>query len=83
MTITCEDLIKLLSDFIDGTLEPEVVEAAQAHLATCQNCSVVLDSTQRTILLYRERGQTQQLTGKRHEALFNFVVDAFAKKPQM
>jgi predicted anti-sigma-YlaC factor YlaD len=51
--VNCEELVSLLSDYIDGRLEPGPQEAAEGHLAECDRCHLVLDSTQRTILLYR------------------------------
>ncbi len=66
----CADVVKYLSDYLDGNLSDELVAEARAHVATCKNCHVVLDSTQRTILLYRERGRTAGLPPKRHAALY-------------
>ncbi len=77
MTLTCEDLLTYLSDYLDGDLEQELVEAARQHLATCQNCRVVLDSTQRTILLYREQGLAQTIPTERKSALFDRIQAAF------
>jgi anti-sigma factor RsiW len=81
ITLTCEDLVKYLSDYLDHHLDEDLTQAAQAHLATCDNCRVVLDSTQKTILLYREQGQAIQLpTGRKH-ALYEHLAETFAKRP--
>jgi len=58
----CAELVSYLSDYIDNNLSEELTREAQEHLATCQNCHIVLDSTQRTILLYRQRGQRAGLS---------------------
>ena len=50
----CNELVQYLSDYIDQNLEEDLVEAAQEHLATCENCRVVLDTTQKTIFLKRQ-----------------------------
>lgn len=76
----CEDLIIYLSDYIDGNLNDELISAAQEHLATCHNCSVVLDSTQKTIALYRENGRKQQIPADRHKRLYDEIAAVFAKK---
>lgn len=81
MKLRCEDLLNYLSAYIDDELDAELTAAAREHLATCQNCSVVLDSTQRTILLYREQGQTEVLGGARREALYARIASAFAQHP--
>lgn len=81
MNLRCEDLLNFLSAYIDGELDAELTAAAREHLATCQNCSIALDSTQRTILLYREQGQTEVLGGARREALYARIAAAFAQPP--
>jgi anti-sigma factor RsiW len=51
--VTCAELVGCLSDYIDGTLGPDLRAAADTHLAACDRCHLVLDTTQCTILLYR------------------------------
>lgn len=74
----CHEVIRYLSDYIDNNLDEELMEAAREHLATCRNCHVVLDSTQQTILLYRERGKKLQMPPQRHAALFGQLAQALA-----
>jgi anti-sigma factor RsiW len=77
----CADLVRYLSDYIDNNLSAELTREAQEHLATCQNCHIVLDSTQRTILLFRQRGQQVGLAPRRHESLFGQLALALAERP--
>jgi len=77
MKLTCEDLVRYLSDYLDGDLDEELSQAARDHLATCENCSVVLDSTQKTILLYQEQGQATQLSSGRKDDLYKQIAAAF------
>jgi hypothetical protein len=55
-TLRCEDLLAYLSDYIDRELDEDLMAAAQVHLASCVNCKVVLDTTQKAIVLHRVRG---------------------------
>jgi hypothetical protein len=80
MKLNCEDLMKYLSDYIDNHLDEDLSEAAREHLASCHNCSVVLDSTQQMILLYRERGQSQRIPAGRQQALYDRIASAFAQR---
>jgi anti-sigma factor RsiW len=80
--VDCQDLIKYLSDYIDNRLDEDLTRAAQEHLATCANCHVVLDSTQKTILLYRQRGQQTGMTARRHETLYTQLAQVFAERPE-
>ncbi len=67
--MNCEELISYLSEYIDQNLDEDLRREAQEHLATCQNCRVVLDTTQKMIFLYRHNGRTS-LPKERREALF-------------
>jgi len=45
----CEELLGSLSAYIDGDLSPELCLELEKHLAGCDNCRVVLNTTKRTI----------------------------------
>lgn len=77
--MNCETLIDYLSDYIDQELDEEISTEAREHLATCQNCNVVLDSTQKMILLYRDQDK-KVIPAARRENLFNQIQEAFSKK---
>ncbi|MFN8374059.1 MAG: zf-HC2 domain-containing protein [Anaerolineae bacterium] len=74
----CAELIRYLSDYIDNNLSERLMAEARDHLATCQNCHVVLDSTQQTILLYRERGKRIGMKSAKQEALFAQLAQVLA-----
>jgi predicted anti-sigma-YlaC factor YlaD len=76
----CEELLTYLSDYIDQDLNEELTAEAQAHLSTCQNCSVVLDTTQRTISLFRQQ-RKQTIPADRKRPLFNKLQQAFLQTP--
>ncbi|MBK8988509.1 MAG: zf-HC2 domain-containing protein [Chloroflexi bacterium] len=74
--MTCDELISYLSDYIDQNLDEELTAAAQEHLATCQNCRVVLDTTRQTIILFKKQCQRTIPMGRRQQ-LFNTLQAAF------
>ena len=45
----CEELLFSLSAYIDGELNQELCQELEKHLAGCDNCRVVLNTTKRTI----------------------------------
>ncbi len=77
----CEALLAYLSDYIDKNLNDELTAEAQGHLATCQNCRVVLDTTQQTIFLYRRQGR-RKIPAARRQRLFDQLHRAFLKRPE-
>ncbi len=74
--ISCEELLQYLSDYIDDNLDEELTAVAKHHLATCHSCHVVLDSTQKTIFLYRRQGK-RAIPARRRERLFGRLQAAF------
>jgi hypothetical protein len=53
--MTCEELLKALNEYVDGTLDlslPECQRFAE-HLAGCNPCQVVVDNIRQTISLYK------------------------------
>jgi predicted anti-sigma-YlaC factor YlaD len=50
-SITCREVVELLSDYLDGVLpEPERVRVDE-HLAGCDGCTMVLDQLRETVRL--------------------------------
>jgi anti-sigma factor RsiW len=51
----CEALLSQLHDYIDGELEATLCAEIEAHLSGCDDCRVLVDTTQKTITLYRRQ----------------------------
>jgi anti-sigma factor RsiW len=50
----CEELLAMLNDYVDGTVDPGVCEEFERHMAGCNPCQVVVDNIRKTITLYKE-----------------------------
>lgn len=79
--MTCDDLLVYLSSYIDDELDDDLVQAAREHLATCQNCRVVLNTTQHVVLLGRGQGQRVVPAAER-TALYDRLREAFQQRPR-
>ena len=51
--LTCKDFLNELSDFLDDSLDKEIKDKLQQHVSECPNCWVILDTTERTIKVYK------------------------------
>ncbi|MCU0515095.1 MAG: anti-sigma factor [Anaerolineae bacterium] len=80
LTLTCADIVRYLSDYLEDNLADDVARAARDHIATCDNCRIVLDSTQQMILLYRDHGRAQRLPLARQTELFGRLAAAFSER---
>jgi hypothetical protein len=49
----CEDLLKALNEYVDGTLDPAICETFEQHLEGCNPCQIVIDNIRKTITLYK------------------------------
>lgn len=50
-SMTCDQLLGMLSDYLDGQSRDEVCHEIEAHISGCSNCRVVVDTTRKTISL--------------------------------
>ena len=51
--MTCTEFLALLDDLIDDSLTPEVRAGFDQHLRRCGHCEVILNTTRKTIEIYR------------------------------
>ena len=54
MGISCQDVWRDISDYIDEDLSPTQQAALDQHFAECPHCSALLDSMRNVIALYRD-----------------------------
>jgi anti-sigma factor RsiW len=68
----CEEMLKLLNEYVDGTVDPSICEEFERHMAGCNPCQVVVDNIRKTITLYKD-GQPFEIPAecrhRLHEAL--------------
>jgi len=49
--ITCEEVLRELSNYLDEELTPELRAQVQEHLRGCRNCTVLVNTTRKTLTL--------------------------------
>ena len=54
MGITCEEVWRDISDYIDDELGPKQRAALDEHFASCRHCTAILEGTCNVIRLYRD-----------------------------
>jgi predicted anti-sigma-YlaC factor YlaD len=47
--ITCHQLVELVTEYLEGTMEPSERARLEHHLSTCRPCRHYLDQMRRTI----------------------------------
>jgi hypothetical protein len=51
--MTCTEFLARLDDLIDDSVTPEIRAELQTHLHRCGHCEVILNTTRKTIEIYR------------------------------
>jgi hypothetical protein len=52
--LTCEDLVELVTDYLDGELDEDVAAKFEQHLAICPGCRTYVDQMAQTASLLGE-----------------------------
>jgi anti-sigma factor RsiW len=52
--VKCNDFLKELTDYLDGTLTEGLKAELDEHLHWCRECHVVMNTTKKTIEIYRD-----------------------------
>ena len=53
--MTCKATIRLICEYLEGRLTPEVASEVQRHLGSCKNCLTVFDAAALTLEIYFDR----------------------------
>ena len=77
--MTCTDFLSQLSDFFDGHISPELLEEVRAHTASCSHCEVVLDTTRKTISVYKDH-EVYEISTEFRERLHAAIMAKCAQK---
>jgi anti-sigma factor RsiW len=60
MALTCKELWREVSNYIDGTVSPEMREELEKHLAQCRHCTALVDGVHNVVVLVAD-GRTFEL----------------------
>jgi anti-sigma factor RsiW len=70
--LRCRDIVELLDDYLDGTLEPADALALEVHLRGCQDCTAFLATYRGTVRASRDLSE-DQLPGELRERLLSLL----------
>ncbi|NLX11395.1 MAG: hypothetical protein GXY36_17245 [Chloroflexi bacterium] len=69
---SCRHYLRSISEYLDGTLSDTLCDEIEAHMATCENCRVVVNTLSKTVLLYR-RLPSPEMPDEVKERLFKVL----------
>ena len=53
--MNCTEFLSKLTDYFDGQIEPDLLAEVKEHLGTCHHCEVIVNTTRKTIDIYRDQ----------------------------
>ncbi len=51
--LTCKQFLTELNDYLDPNVDPVTKVHLEAHVCECPNCFVIVDTTRKTLQVYR------------------------------
>ncbi|HSS19507.1 MAG TPA: zf-HC2 domain-containing protein [Pyrinomonadaceae bacterium] len=72
--ISCQDFITELGSLLDNDVAVEIREQLETHLAHCNTCQVLYDSTRKTLRIVTDSGSFEY-AGPIEEPLVNKIMD--------
>ena len=70
--LRCQNIVELLGEYLDGTLDPATSRALTSHLADCQECTAFLNTYRGTVRMTRELRE-EELPAPLKERLLGFL----------
>ena len=79
-TMTCQDVIGLLLQYLESTLDEAVVAELEAHLEGCEPCRAYLATYRRTIGVVGE-AQRVEMPAEMRRHLARFLAERLRQTP--
>ncbi len=70
--LSCQELVELVTDYLEGALPQEELARFEDHLALCPGCTAYLDQIRETIRLTGRLGEQSLSAGARDVLLAHF-----------
>ncbi|MFP5204979.1 MAG: anti-sigma factor family protein [Acidobacteriota bacterium] len=77
--MTCTEFLAILDDFIDESIAAETRAEIEQHMKKCGHCEVVVNTTRKTIEIYRSH-ELYELPSDLRERLHAAIMERCAKK---
>ena len=61
--ITCTEVWREISNYIDEAVDPELLARMEAHFRVCKHCSAVLDGTRNVVKLVADGAEFEVPAG--------------------
>jgi len=49
LTVHCQEIVELVTDYLEGALDPEMTAEVEAHLELCDGCDTYVEQMRTTV----------------------------------
>ena len=77
--ITCKEFLQELNEYLDDLVDPATKQHWQQHVDECPNCFVIVDTTRKTVQVYKGMEQ-QELPSEVQGRLWQALEKKMAEK---
>jgi len=77
LQLSCRELVELVTDYLEGTLDPARLAALDAHLLGCDGCDTYVEQMRQTVAALRGLGNGETVSPATRRA----VLAAFEAHP--
>lgn len=79
--MNCQDILGNLNDYIDGELDRQLCTDIEAHIKSCTDCKIVVNTLKKTVQLCQKAGQETVLPEDVRKRLYaRLDLEAYARK---
>jgi len=71
-TLPCQEVVELVTEYLERTLLPEMQTKVDEHLAQCHSCTIYYKQVRQTIAMLRRLSQEPTLPETREALLLKF-----------
>ena len=77
--VNCKTVVRQLSNYVDGEIDPHLRASIIEHLKLCQRCSVLLDSTYKLLKIIGD-GRVFEVSEEQNSQLYRIVCGQVLRK---
>lgn len=70
--LTCNQFLDELSEFLDDSVQGQLRQELEQHMAECPNCWVMVNTTKKTLEIYRGL-EPEQIPSELHSRLMSAI----------
>jgi exonuclease V gamma subunit len=79
--ISCKEFLKELNEYLDELVDPATKQHWQSHVDECPNCFVIVDTTKKTMQVYKGMEEQELPTDVKGRLMQALAKKMAAQKP--